>query len=131
MNVYLFESKVKKTYEHLKSHDILSLPSIVTLDKYLTSTKGMYGFQTSTFSCLNEKSKHLKPEEKRGTLLIDEMKVSEQLIFDKKTLKVNGFTNLGEYTPLHQNNQEKTPCISVDVPTFSREMGSSFSLLFE
>jgi len=56
------------------SHDILSLPSIVTLDKYLANTKGMYGFQTSTFNCLNEKSKHMKPEKKEVGKLIKSRK---------------------------------------------------------
>lgn len=32
------------------------------------------------------------------------MKVSEQLVFDKKTLKINGFTDLGKHTPEHQKN---------------------------
>jgi len=32
------------------------------------------------------------------------MKVSEQLMFDKKTLKIN-FTDFGEHTPLHQKTQ--------------------------
>jgi len=30
--------------------------------------------------------------------LLDEIKVSEQLVFDKETLKVNGFTDLGIYS---------------------------------
>lgn len=65
----LIRIKSKKTYEYLRLHDILSLPSIVTLDKYLANTKGMYGFQTSTLSCLNVKSKYIKHEEKRRKLI--------------------------------------------------------------
>lgn len=34
------------------------------------------------------------------------MKLNETLAFDSKTLKINGFTNLGEYTPLHQKNEK-------------------------
>lgn len=33
------------------------------------------------------------------------MKMSE-LVFDKKSLKINGFTDLGVHTPLHQKNQK-------------------------
>lgn len=47
--MYTHPKKSKKTYEHVRSHVILPLPSIVTLDKYLANTKGMYGFPTSTF----------------------------------------------------------------------------------
>ncbi|XP_046407999.1 uncharacterized protein LOC124172599 [Ischnura elegans] len=33
------------------------------------------------------------------------MKLSKALSFDKKTLKLEGFTDLGDYTPLHQRNE--------------------------
>lgn len=36
------------------------------------------------------------------TLLLDEIKVSEQMVFDKKTLKINDFTDLEKYIPGHQ-----------------------------
>lgn len=41
-----------------------------------------------------------------GTLLIDEMKLNETFSFDGSTLKINGFTDLGEYTPLHQKDEK-------------------------
>ena len=41
-----------------------------------------------------------------GTLLIDEMQLSPSLAFNKKTLEINGFTNLGKYTPHHQACQK-------------------------
>lgn len=34
-----------------------------------------------------------------GTLLIDEMKLSEGISFDRRTLQFSGFVDLGEYTP--------------------------------
>lgn len=40
-----------------------------------------------------------------GTLLVDEMKLTEGIYFDKKTCQYTGFTDLGEYTPLHQTNK--------------------------
>lgn len=33
------------------------------------------------------------------------MKLTEKISFDKSTLKINGFTNLGDYTPEHQRTQ--------------------------
>lgn len=39
-----------------------------------------------------------------GVLVIDEMKLSSRISFDKSTLKINGFTDLGQYTPQHQRN---------------------------
>lgn len=41
-----------------------------------------------------------------GVLVIDEMKLTPDLKFDKHQLKVIGFTDLGEYTPANQINQE-------------------------
>ncbi|CAI6373430.1 unnamed protein product [Macrosiphum euphorbiae] len=34
------------------------------------------------------------------------MKLSESVSFNKKTLKVNGLVNLGNYTPEHQKNSK-------------------------
>ncbi|XP_029347780.1 uncharacterized protein LOC115034612 [Acyrthosiphon pisum] len=65
-----------------------------------------YGFQQATFDILKKKSSTMKPEEKRGTLLLDEMKLSESVSFNKKTFEINGLTNLGDYTPEHQTNKK-------------------------
>uniref|UniRef100_A0A6P7GZL7 Uncharacterized protein LOC114348444 n=1 Tax=Diabrotica virgifera virgifera TaxID=50390 RepID=A0A6P7GZL7_DIAVI len=51
-----------------------------------------------------KKSLYMKPEERRGTLLVDEMKLTQAVVFNTKTLQVHGFTDLGKYTPLHQRN---------------------------
>jgi hypothetical protein len=40
-----------------------------------------------------------------GTLLLDEMKLSTSVSFDRSNLKVTGFTDLGDHTPHHQKNQ--------------------------
>lgn len=37
-----------------------------------------------------------------GVLLLDEMKVSKALAFNRSNLQVEGFTNLGKYTPKQQ-----------------------------
>lgn len=39
-----------------------------------------------------------------GMLLIDEMKLSKTLSFNRQNLKVEGFTNLGKYTPENKKN---------------------------
>lgn len=39
-----------------------------------------------------------------GCLLVDEMSVSEAINFDRKSMKFNGFVNLGDYTPDTQQN---------------------------
>lgn len=61
----LIRIKSKKTYEHLRTYGILALPSTETIHKYLLHTKGVYGFQSSTFKSLKEKACHMRPEEKK------------------------------------------------------------------
>lgn len=43
-----------------------------------------------------------------GVLLLDEMKVSKTLAFNRNNLKVEGFTNLGKHTPEHQVGKKET-----------------------
>lgn len=42
--------------------------------------------------------------QKRGVLLIDEMKLSEGVYFDSQAMKFNGFVDLGEHTPEDMKN---------------------------
>lgn len=39
-----------------------------------------------------------------GTLVLDEIKLSEAISFDSSTLSFTGFTDLGKYTPANQRN---------------------------
>nr|XP_042912360.1 uncharacterized protein LOC122272584 [Parasteatoda tepidariorum] len=102
----LLKIKSTKAYNHLRSHQLLKLPSPATLYRYLKNVKGCYGFQSSIFKCLEGKSKVMTMANKRGCLLIDEMKVSPTLVFDKKSLEIPGFTDLGDYTPSSLTSQK-------------------------
>lgn len=62
----LLRIKGPKVYEHIRAHNILPLPSINTLRRYIRNIKGSYGFQQATFDCLKEKSKDMAPEDRRG-----------------------------------------------------------------
>lgn len=41
-----------------------------------------------------------------GVLLVDEMKLAKSLAFNRRNLKVEGFTNLGQYTPENQKGKK-------------------------
>lgn len=43
-----------------------------------------------------------------GVLLVDEMKLSKTLYFNRKDLKVEGFVDLGKYTPEEQKKKKET-----------------------
>lgn len=62
----LLSIKSRKGYTHLRSHNILPLPTLSILKKYLKNMKAQYGFDPSVFKMLKHRSESLKPEEKRG-----------------------------------------------------------------
>lgn len=41
-----------------------------------------------------------------GILLVDEMKLSKSVSFNRQNLRMEGFTDLGAYTPKHQQGQK-------------------------
>ncbi|XP_051158471.1 uncharacterized protein LOC127279868 [Leptopilina boulardi] len=67
--------------------------------------KSQYGFQSNVFSGIKEKTKHMKSDELHGCLLIDEMQLTKSIHFNRTSLKMEGFTNLGDHTPEHQKGE--------------------------
>lgn len=65
----LMRIKNRKLYEHLRSRNILALPHVDTLHKYIRKTDSAYGFNDATFQCLKEKSNQLSIVERRGIFL--------------------------------------------------------------
>lgn len=59
----LLSTKGRKTYLHLKSHNILPLPTLTTLRKYLKNMKPQYGFDPMVFSMLKKKGEAMKLKE--------------------------------------------------------------------
>lgn len=98
----LMRIKSKRLYEHILNRKILAVPTLQTLDTYLKKLNSSYGFNLSIFEGLKEKCSGTTDLEKSGVLLLDEMKLNPCVSFDKQTLKFNGFTDLGSYTPVHQ-----------------------------
>lgn len=64
----LLRIKSRKGYKHLRKHQILVLPSIVTIGKYLKKIKPIYGFLAETFVALKKKTEGMPAEERRGIL---------------------------------------------------------------
>lgn len=69
----LLSIKSRKGYLHLRSHNILPLPTPSTLRKYLKNMKAQYGFDLSVFKMLKLKSENMKPEERRGDFICNIM----------------------------------------------------------
>lgn len=62
----LLRIKSTKTYNHLRSHNILTLPSVETLNRYIKIVKSCYGFQMSTFEMMKKKTANMEPNDVRG-----------------------------------------------------------------
>ncbi|XP_043478297.1 uncharacterized protein LOC122508805 isoform X1 [Leptopilina heterotoma] len=99
---YLLQVKSKKVYKQLRRDKVLILPSPVTLSRYMKHLKSTYGFQSYVFTGLKVKTESMDPENRRGIFAINEVKLSEAVTFDRVNLKVEGFTDIEDYTPEHQ-----------------------------
>lgn len=62
----LLRIKSKKAYDHIRQNNILCLPTSQTLNRYIKSIKGTYGFQESVFNCLSKKASAMEPSVRRG-----------------------------------------------------------------
>lgn len=88
--------KSPKGYRHIQKHNLLLLPSISLLYQLLHVLKCEYGINKhaikSEFEGLNE-------DKRFGILIFDDIKLREGTRFKKSNLKLDGFVNLGEFTP--------------------------------
>lgn len=87
-------------YETLRSSGCLQLPSQRTLRDYTHYIEALPGFSTDVDKMLMEAAKTdtCLEREKCVILLLDEMHIREDLVFDKHTGSMIGFTELGKVT---------------------------------
>ncbi|XP_035690813.1 uncharacterized protein LOC118425822 [Branchiostoma floridae] len=85
------------TYKFIRDSGFLFLPHTRTLDRYSKFTDPTSGFNPDVLKKLLEKAKidELPEWKKNVTLLFDEMKVKSNLVYDKRTGELIGFTELG------------------------------------
>ncbi|EEC09044.1 hypothetical protein IscW_ISCW005761, partial [Ixodes scapularis] len=97
--------KSSRLYRHLREHKILALPGPTTLRKYLSHYKSGFGFNPTTFAALKEKTADMTELELHGGLVLDEMKLSENISL-RASGHAEGFVDLGPYT----TNDQKVTC---------------------
>lgn len=95
----LMRVRSKSLYNHLRDNNLLPLPHVDTLHAYIKRMGSAYGFNESTFKLLEEKWKsgEIDSSKFRGSLLIDEIKISEAVRFNKDSGQFDGFVNVGPY----------------------------------
>lgn len=84
-------------YHAMRSSGFITLPSERTLRDYTNYIKCVPGYQQEVVVMMRQESKCDElPEGKRYvTMLLDEMKIKEDIVYDKFTGNVIGFCNLG------------------------------------
>ncbi|KAG0440424.1 hypothetical protein HPB47_016285 [Ixodes persulcatus] len=88
-------------YNHLRQHNILSLPGRTTSKKYLKRYKSGFRFNQATFNALGEKTADMTELHCHGGLGLDEMKLCENVAVQASG-RAEGFVDLGSFTPEEQ-----------------------------
>ena len=94
-------------YHAMRSSGFITLPSERTLRDYTNYIKGKLGFQQQVLEMLQRESNiDSLPESKRYVILtLDEMKIKEDIVYDKNTGEMTGFINLGDINNAIQDLQ--------------------------
>lgn len=89
-------SKSPSCYEELRNSGVLVLPSQRRLKDYRNAIKPKRGFQKEVLDVLKAETEHYFDVQRYVVLLFDEMKVMANLVLDKTTGELIGFTDLGD-----------------------------------
>ena len=94
-----------------KKNEFLVLPSVNTLRKYTNFTEGSSGFNPDIIARLIEDSglKDLNDLQKNVSILFDEMKIKGDLVYNKATGKLKGFTEMGDLNEELMRSMEQSP----------------------
>lgn len=89
-------AKSPSCYEELRNSGVLVLPSQRRLKDYRNAIKPKRGFQKEVVDELNAETNNYFDVQRYVVLLFDEMKVLANLVLDKTTGELIGFTDLGD-----------------------------------
>ncbi|KAK3754384.1 hypothetical protein QZH41_002038 [Actinostola sp. cb2023] len=89
-------AKSPSCYEELRNSNILVLPSQRRLRDYRNCIRPQRGFQEEVIDELNNMTASYFDVQRYVVLLFDEMKIMSNLVFDKVTGELIGYTDLGD-----------------------------------
>ena len=89
-------SKSASTYDELRSSNVLTLPSRRTLRDYKNAVKPHAGFNPAVIDDLIKTTNPLKGCQRNVVLSLDEMKIHENLVYDKYTGNLVGYVDMGD-----------------------------------
>lgn len=88
--------KSSSTYNELRDSGVLTLPSLRTLRDYKNCIKPQTGFHPDIINELISQTKHYTNIEKNIVILMDEMTIKANLVYDRNSHELIGFTDLGD-----------------------------------
>ena len=89
-------SKSASAYRELRDSGALILPSERVLRDYKNYFKPKAGINQENIECIREKTKHFTDLQRYIVLVMDEMKIQSNLVFDKVSGDLVGFVDLGD-----------------------------------
>ena len=92
----LIASKSASAYNKLRSSNVLTLPSLRTLRDYKNVIRPTTGFNIEVYKELCKTTETLKSFQRFAVLSFDEMKIQQNLVFDKHAGELIGYVDLGD-----------------------------------
>ena len=88
--------KSPSAYRELRDSGALILPSERVLRNYKNYFKPKAGINQENIECIRDKTKHFTDLQRYVVLVMDEMKIQSNLVFDKVSGDLVGFVDLGD-----------------------------------
>ena len=105
-------AKSASAYRELRDSGALILPSEHVLRDYKNYFKPGAGIMKENVEELKEKASKFSEIQKYVAVIMDEMKIQENLVFDKTSGELIGFIDLGDPLTTFANTDEETPIAS-------------------
>lgn len=122
--IIIIKRRSSGAYELLRDSGCIKLPTQQTLRDYTHYVAACTGFSSDVDKMLIHESAAMTcPErEKYVMLLIDEMHIKQDLVFDKHTGKLIGYTNLGDINNHLIDYEQSLTSASPAAPKFAKTM---------
>ena len=125
-------SKSASTYDELRDANILHLPSRRTLRDYKNSIRPTVGFNIAILEELKKAASKLEGYQRNVVISFDEIKIKENLVFDKHSGELIGYVDLGDpelnYTTFKDVNALASHCLVYYVTGIASDL--KFSLAY-
>jgi len=91
----LLKIKSPKAYTHLRNNQMLPLPHPSTLQRLIQGMPCEFGFSDFVFEQFRKEYINKSPKEREGVVMFDEIKVREEVAYDKLNYNFNVFIDYG------------------------------------